>query len=287
MESENIAPETEASFLGRPLVVDNQQFLTDLPDDVEPFTPDTLDATTDPLNPKDLDKLQPGAYTIYFAGDDQVEPYVPARSIIMRNGPKGLVVDSESFAPTFDGNPAGWVFPTGSEGLLQALGYEFADDESGLYISGAPTPETLRKAAAEYGVEVVFFDEKEIRSPEYLTAISEGKYPVSYDYYDHDIGDDHITAFLLGGKLLKDSLSRVAQDALKLERTEQDRITAEIDTFTGLFRLTIATGVDAPMSSGGKSGRQWTHESGRRLGLTETEIEDMLHAGVTNAEQFK
>lgn len=116
---------------------------------------------------------------------------------------------------------------------MQALGYEFADDESGLYISGAPTPETLRKAAAEYGVEVVFFDEKEIRSPEYLTAISEDKYPMSYDYYDHDIGDDHITAFLLGGEQLKDNLSRVAQDALELDRTEQDRITAEIDTFQG------------------------------------------------------
>ena len=42
MGSENITPEAEAPFKGRPLVVDNQHFLTDLPDDVEPFTSDAV-----------------------------------------------------------------------------------------------------------------------------------------------------------------------------------------------------------------------------------------------------
>jgi len=282
----SVTTEADASSKGRPLIVGDQQFLTDLPDDVEPFTPDTIDATTAPLNPKDLDKLQPGAYTIYFVGEDQVEPYVPARSIVMRDGPKGLVVDSESFTPTFDGNSAGWTFPIGSEKLLQALGYEFATDESDPYIFGVPTPETLRKAAAEYGVEVEFFDEKEIRSPDYLAVIAKDKYPVSYAYFDHDIGDDHITAFLLGGGLLKDSLSRVAQDALQLDRTEQDRVTAEIDTFTGLYRLAIAVGVDNPVDST-HTGRQRVHEAGQRIGLTETEINKLLQVGVAKAEQFE
>lgn len=278
-------PEADTPFSGRPLVVGDQQFITDLPDDVEPFTADATDATTHPLNPRDLDKLDPGAYTIYFAGEDQIEPYVPARSIIMRSGPKGLVVDSECFTPTFD-DETGLDFPVGSEKILQALGYEFADDGSDPYIFGVPTPETLRKAAAEYGVEVEFFDEKEIRSPEYLTAIAGGRYPVSYEYFDHDIGDDHITAFLLGGALLKGNLQHVAQGALRLDRAEQDRITAEIDTFTGLYRGAIAAGLDAPMSSGGKTGREWVYESGARLGFTESEVEELLQVGLTKAEQF-
>ena len=284
--SEQSTPEKDEQLNMRTLVVNGQQFLTDLPEGVELFGEDTNDATKHPLNPRDLDKLDPGAYTIYFAGEDQLEPYVPARSIVMRHGPKGLVVDSESFTPTFDGDSAGWVFRLGSERLLHALGYEFASDESDSYISGVPTPETLRKAAAEYGVEVEFFDEKEIRSPEYLATVADGKYPVSYAYFDHDIGDDHITAFLLGGGLLKGSLSRVAQDALQLDRVEQDRITAEIDNFTGLYRGAIAEGVDAPMSSDGKTGRQYVHESGKEMGLTESEIEDMLQVGLARSKDF-
>ncbi len=288
MPVENLTPEGDTSLDRRPLIIGDQHFLTDLPDGVEPFTADTTDATTNPLNPKDLDKLEPGAYTIYFAGDDQVEPYVPARSIIMRSGPKGLVVDSECFTPTFDDDSAGWTLLAGNEsqGLLQSLGYEFASDESGSYISGIPTPETFRKAAAEHGIEVVFFDEKDIRSPEYLAAIAEGKYPVSYDYFDHDIGDDHITAFLLGGAPLRESLQRIAQGALQLDRAEQDRITAEIDSFTGLYRGAINVEVDRD-TVGSKKYREWIHESGAKLGLTESEIEEVLASGIAKAEQFK
>ncbi len=282
------APEADTPFSGRPLMVGQQQFLTDLPDGVEPFTADTTDATKHPLNPRNLDKLQPGEYTIYFAGDDQVEPYVPARSIVMRHGPKGLVVDSESFTPTFDGDSAGWTLLAGNEskGLLQSLGYEFASDESGLYISGVPTPETFRTAAAEHGIEVVFFEEKDIRSPEYLATIAGGKYPVSYDYFDHDIGDDHITAFLLGGTPLKESLQRVAKGALQLNRAEQDRVTAEIDNFTALYRGAINLAVDNDIT-GSKKYHEWVHQSGTRLGLTEAEIEEMLRVGAINAKQFE
>jgi len=283
--SEQPKPEKDTTLDSRTLTVNGQQFLTDLPEGVEPFSEHAVDVTTSPLNPKDLDKLEVRAYEIYFAGDDQVEQYVPARSIIMRNGPKGLVVDSECFTPTFDAGSDGWTFIAGSEGLLHALGYELDGDESGSRISGIPTPGTLRSAAAEQGVEVEFFEEKEIRSPEYLETIGVGKYPVSYAYFDHDIGDDHITAFLLGGVPLKDSLRHVAQNAMKASREIQDQITAKIDYFTGLYRGAISLGPDV-INGGGKTSRQWLHETGKEIGLTESEIDDMLQVGLTRAKEF-
>lgn len=284
--NEQETPEVDVPLHGRELLVNGQRYLTDLPEGVEPFGVDAHDATTDNLNPKDLDKLLPKAYTIYFADKDQSEPYVVARSVIMRQGSKGMVVDSECFTPTFGKEDAErWTFLEGSEGLLLALGYELTSDESGSYISGIPTPETLRAAAAEQGVEVEFFEEKEIRSPEYLATIAEGKYPVSYAYFDHDIGDDHITAFVLGGVPMKAGLQRVAQRALGLDRAQQDKLTANIDAFTNLYRGVISAGVDINMTQG-KTGREWVHESGKQIGLTETEVEDMLQTGIAKAQEL-
>lgn len=282
--NEQELPELDNPLAGRELIVNGQRYITDLPEGVELFGAETTDITTEPLNPKDLDRLLPKAYTIYFADKDQQEDYVVARSVILRQSSNGMVVDAECFAPTFGEDTSPWTFLGDSEGLLLALGYELSEDESGMYISGVPTPETLQSAAAKQGIDIEFFDGKEIHTPEYLGAIARGKYPVAYGYFDHDIGDDHITAFLLGGDSLRNCLQRVAQSALQLDRAEQDKLTADIDAFTNLYRGVISAGVDTNMAAG-KTGREWVLEAGKRIGLTEVEIEDMLRAGVEKTNE--
>lgn len=276
--------EEEATHHLRDLVINGQVYETDLPTYVNPFNSDATDITTDMLNPRDLDLLAPGSYTISFAGEDQVKPYVVARSIIISEGPQGLVVDRETFNPAFgDDSQLGWtLLPDGIQ-IMQSLGYAIGEDELGCYISGIPTPQTFQRAAAKQGIEIEFFDQKEIRSPDYLLAFSQGNYPVSYAYYDHDISDDHITALVLGGEPIMRSLKRIAGEGLNRDREFQDSLTAGIDTYTMVYRAAISTGLNTIMAQD-KTAQEWVHQVGQEIGLTVDEINAILAAGRTKRD---
>lgn len=73
--------------------------------------------------------------------------------------------------------------------------------------------------------------------------------------------------------------------ALNLDRREQDRLTADIDSFTNLYRSVLSAGVDVNMTNN-KTGRQWVYESGKRIDLTDAEIEATLQEGITKSRDL-
>lgn len=271
----------------RELIIGGELYTTDLPAGVEIFSQDAKSATHDPLNMRDLDKLEPGNYSIWFAGEDQEAPYVVARSVIMRQGPKGLVIDRDCYAPPFDeeGKPVNnWPLGKSTSPVMLALGFEIGTDEHGRRVTSVPTPNTLYAAAAEQGVTIEFFEEEEIRTPEYLGANSRGNQPVSYAFYDHDAGDDHITARVLGGEPMTAGLQRISTEALKQNKDVQDSCTLGIDSFTGVFREALSHGLDTDWA--GWSAKEWVMSEGLLIGLTEPEIEAMLEVGISNADRL-
>lgn len=266
-----------------------QLYVTDLPEDIKVFGPETTDATTNLLNPRDLDKLGVGNWTFKFAGADQEAPHVVARSVITREGPKGLVIDSDSLFPSYEDGIDHWTYEGGGAEILRTLGYELSPDASGKeVVTGVPTPETLRKAAAEQGIDVEFFDEGEqIQGPKYLDAFARGKYPVSYMYYDHDISDDHFTALVLGGDSMKAGLRRVAQEALEQDEDTQHITASGIDAFTSYYKWAFAYGLDNEVKETGLTAKELVIKAGKPYcGLTEAEVEDMFEAGIAKAKEL-
>ena len=290
MSQENLST-AEATIQGPTHEVElaGQLYATDLPEDIQVFGPETTDVTTNLINPRDLDKLGPGNWSYTFAGPDQEAPYVVARSVITREGPKGLVIDSDSLFPSYDEGIDRWTYEGGGAKILRALGYELSLDANGKeVVTGVPTPETLRKAAAEQGIDIEFFDEGEqIQGPKYLDAFARGKYPVSYMYYDHDISDDHFTALVLGGDSMKAGLQRVAQEALKQDEDTQHITASGMDAFTSYYKWAFAYGLDTLVEDTDLTARELVVRGGQQYcGLTEAEVEDMFEVGIAKAKEL-
>lgn len=266
------------------LLTDAGRFLTNLPPTVDLFCDGIEDITTDAINPRDLDKLAVGDYSIWFADSDQVEPYVLARSINLRNGSQGPVIDTASWAPHQNQTrQIYWTHMSENPVVLKLLGYEFSDNNDDLDISAVPTPQTLKKAAAKMGVNVVFFEEYDIKSPQYLGELSQGNYSVSYANYEHDISEDHLLAFTLCGDALKLGLQAVANKALLLDRPKQNLITKKIDYFTGMLSVLLC-GLHSSWAAKLSDDIQILNDVGGEIGLDQNTVDQILLAGGSKAE---
>jgi hypothetical protein len=239
------------------------------------------------LRVMDLDVLTPGTYVIWREEVDKwadtSEPNVVSREVRLWDGGKGKVVDSQAF------QNKRWTVEGQTALLMESLGYEVTKDEYDVAITGVPTPETLKAAAAEQGVEVIFFPEHDyIPGQDYLGAFARGSYPVATGeegMYKHDIEDDHLTAMVLGGDTLKHALQKVAQRAL--EGGDVQMTAQLIDSFTTTLRAVIAPTNDLLGAAyGEEEGRSTILAVGGDLNIPSDEVNAIVAAAQQKAQSF-
>jgi hypothetical protein len=204
------------------------------------------------ISPAALDALEPGHYTVegslgaaesntldnggfgdtFGDHDDSIFKY--ALDIEDRNGDK--VVSRYAF-----GDYESYQIEPVSHPILQRLGFHFEDNQTFV-----PTPETVKRRAAELDVDVELLPETTLIDPErYLRSYSEGRYPVataSEEYYQHDISDDHITGVVYGGPVLRQELMNVLRPLFDSEGHPQlsqetlGELAFHLDNFTVTLR---------------------------------------------------
>lgn len=259
-------------------MVNGREYRTNLPVGLDIFEVsstqlDRLDDAT--FDPTKLDAIPIGQFSVSGTEEQLDEWFKPkpvtvSRPVAVRETDKGKVIDLESFGA----EASRWRIEPGTSELMTALGYVVAKNGGGYdTIAAVPTPETVKKAAAEQGVEIEFFPEHGyIPGSKYLTAFKEGKYPASSGksvQYKHDIEDDHLTAMVLGGEPLKEALSTAATAALETnDDSTINTISQSIDTFTATLRAVIASHSQLLGEAYGKeSGRQTLEECGEDCGI--------------------
>jgi hypothetical protein len=174
-------------------------------------------------------------------------------------------------------------------GLLTQMGFTFEEST----VVAIPTPRTIVERASSLGVDISLVRQGSIDSNTYLQTFAEGKYPVSVsseEYFAHDIEDDHLTAVILGGEALKESLSRVAARALATNSSEKiANATDQIDIFTSALRVVLGDTHTVSEHSGldlvAFSMRMALH-SAQKLGITKKEFDNILDAVVANGAKF-
>lgn len=271
--SEGSSPVVERPVL-KEQVIDGFSVKTNLPEHSSLF--DSSDTSEHlfarPLLPSAVDAIPVGEYRMesYYSDD----PYYD-RVIIVSEDEEGKYVNGMELGLF---NNIG-----GSQKLMETLGYKLGH-KSG-HDTQVPTPNTLQKNARKLGVEIEYFpDQGLIESNDYLRAFAKGKYPVSTGnakYYSHDTQDDHLTAVVLGGELLRDALQGVASEALA-EGMELDEYAMAIDTFTADLR-----GAVAPTNNDKhKFFAQELRFVGRGLGFEDETIDAILETAKAKGREF-
>ena len=274
----------------RLIIFDETEYQTNLPEyadifegghyirgDIKSFRIENLE-----LLPTALDKLEPGKYfvrgtSLEEAVDDQwnhPHSVSHSRDVTVRASGHGKVIDNDSFFESYS-------MLAGTETLMRALGYEVTESPRGSQISGVPTPETLVVALKERGIDIKLFPDYQcIPGSEYLQAYAEGKYPVSSSneiYYEHDIGDDHLGAVMLGGAILVEALQTAAINGLKGDDGAIHRTSIFIDTFTANLRAVILPITEFSEGANAEAdGRGRVHTNCERLGISMEKCDEII-----------
>ena len=262
----------------RPIVIDGREYQTNLPEGVQLIEPKGNSLKSAELIPKDFDALRPGKYIVHGGAEKGTNGEISEeiRRIEVRENESGMTILCDP--------PLGNI-PVERDALelMQALGFDVSWGVGGRPIAGVPTPETIKAAAALLGVEIQLFPEtNSISGPDYLRAFADGKYPVStksYYYYRHDIGDNHITAMVLGGEPLKQALAEVATRVLAgtHELGNIDGTASAIDAFTAALRAVVSeTELSFKEAYRSQSGRSTLIKRGEALGLTAEKTQEIL-----------
>lgn len=278
-------------------MVNGREYATNLPVGLDVFEAadyglDRLEEA--PLAPSKLDTIPVGRFSVSGTEEQADEfltkkPVAVSRMIVARETDKGKVIELESFgSEAYD-----WRLQPDTSELMTALGYVIARNEAGYdTIAAVPTPETVKKAAADHGVQVEFFPEHGyVPGSKYLTAFKEGKYPASSGksvQYKHDIEDDHLTAMVLGGEPLKEALSVAATAALETnDGSTIDTMSQSIDIFTATLRAVISSHSQLLGEAYGKeSGRRTLKECGEACGIAPEVTAQILATAQAKAHTF-
>ncbi len=275
----------------RSIVIDGSEYETNIPNGVQLIAEEGFPGyiAEKQLLPGDFDALDPGAYVIRGEqkvqgefGGSEITPV--ERTITIREGAAGKVISRDSLKQKWPF----WSMQSDATELMQSLGYEVEQTAHGPELSAVPTPETVRAAAGLSGVDIRFFSDVEhISGSDYLQTFADGQYPVSTKtetMYWHDIDDDHLTAMVLGGEPLKQSLSEVAKEALAKGGDAIDGIAARVDTFTATLRGVISAHQQiAGEAYGLEMGRSTLIRQGEELGIKPEETQKILEQAQARA----
>lgn len=292
---------THEVYGNRVIEIAGQQVETDLPPNAEdiflPFELPVYDAdgqevlvgsrsniTWRPLIPARLDKLEARTYHAKVVADplgERVDTQLFRERVIeVKDGPRGKVISEaalESFA-IYD--------EVDSPKLLELLGFIFDDGE----LRYVPTPETVGKNAQELGVALLFFpDQAIINGKEFLEAHEDGKHPVSTlgaQLYGHDIGDDHLTARIIGGEPLTEALKVSARKGLQSD-SDIDDFAERVDEYTGALNTVVRVGeFDHDEDYLTENGRQMLIDIGEQIGIGAEITNAIIAHAQENAAHF-
>ncbi len=231
-----LAIDVEQSNEERRVEIAGHSYTTNLPEGTYPFYEHGGQGslTEIELSPNRLDELTEGTYIVSETPADVsqtgTEPYT--RTIIIRQNEHGKAIDTKSFSrPDLLG-----MDPSTAQ-YFSKLGYEFDDTlvNGKLTPSAVPTPETIKTAAKELGVDIEIFEEGLISPTDYLHTLANGKFPVSgasESYYRHDASDTHLKVMLLGGTEIRSVLAEAASRALSAGGSTVGEATGAIDMYT-------------------------------------------------------
>jgi hypothetical protein len=241
-------------------------YVTNLPKETELIT-ETSEGLAVILSK--LDAAPTGTYTIvkHLNHPDQHtgSRQTVERVMTIRETGRGKVINPEAFKVA----PANTMANAKTERLLSDLGYEVAEDGR---ITGVPIPETIRMNAMALGVDIELLDIGKIDGNTYVQTIARRKYPLAVGdegYFIHDSTDDHLTAVVLGGEVLKDMLCAAATRAL--DRDSCTEAAEQIDKFTS--NLGGMLYVHKGLISRGYEGLL---DAGLKLGFSQGEIDELV-----------
>lgn len=198
--------------------------ITTVPESVDLLGPDLRG-----IKPNGLDHIEPGSYDVELLDSPNSE--MATRKIIVKDlGDGNRSVNESAFK--LDLGVVG--FSDGGKKILSNVGFGFSENEEVYY----PSPQTLKRLAAEQGVDVELTQSGLISSKEFLGLYADKKYPVGTGaqfYYLHDIQDDHLPGIICGGEELANVLARVSSDALASgNEATMNQTTVGIDFLTTL-----------------------------------------------------
>lgn len=171
----------------------------------------------------------------------------------------------------------------GSKILMEKLGFQYKQNGG---VERFPSPKTIKAHAEKLGVNVQLFpDEGHLDGVSYLNVFANGRYPIATgkeEFYAHDTTDDHLTAVVLGGELLRDTLRDAAREALG--GNDVANAAKSIDQFTAHLRANVAP-TEVPLM--GPISVEKLYEIGQQLGITEEKVDEILNVAKTNARNFE
>ena len=284
-------------IIERPDIGLGDNYETNIPEEVHIFAEvDPEYSSSRPyeaINPGKLDELPGGEY--YVRGEDPTkeENFIMGVSNKVDKKFKIVVFNDGKYLP--ESEQVGKLHPERgpeSEPLLEKVGFVFS--EEGTLI---PTPITVQKKMHEVGVEVQLFDNTGLIPPvDFVRSFKDGKYPVATGeetYYAHDISDDHITGVLLGGELLRDTLSTALESKFSsdgkplVSEQELGELAEGLDRFTQTLRAVVTPSMtSAGEQFGSEMGRKTLFKYGQMLGLDNETVNHILKAAQQKAQEF-
>jgi hypothetical protein len=273
----------------RPIEFGDIRYLTDLPQGLDPFQErdegswrNGSPGLRDSLRPSVLDELPVGDSHIYYdwgpeAGVGQSGQTERTITVIATNKGKAI-----SYSSIDSSDRTAHVSRDG-EALMAELGYVVGEETGHKRVVAYPTPETVKAAAASFGIVIHEFPALgEIPPALFLQAYADGEYPIStgeHEYYLHDIEDGHLTALILGGEPLKRALKEAAHGALvKGDEESINKCTREIDNLTDFLESTLIDPLSFQASYLGMA---------QRLGISPISAQEILATAQANQRKFQ
>lgn len=278
------------------------EYQTDLPEGIDIFKDNEY---AEPLEEElilaETDKLPIGTYTVTGQkdvsdgfGGEQIRDISRTISIVPVESGKAVTIESL-------GDRVLWPLQVGTGDLLNDMGYVVDDVEGEQTLVAVPTPETAQAAVKKLGVDLEYLETDEegyIDGKSYLTSYAAGKYPASKKHYQHDVEDDHLTAMVLGGDLLRDTLQTAARESLVdgdqiafnedgVTKTKIDLAASRLDDFTATLRGVIAPHRElAGEQFSAHNGRRTLRNAGAALNIDAETVDAILATTLASAKKY-
>ena len=271
---------------------------TNIPDGIDVFAPADSEISSkkpyEQVNPGKLDELPGGIYEIKGTDPTKEENFIIGTTNKVSKSMEIVLYNDGKYLSSV--NQIGNLRPEAgpeSNTLLEKVGFVFTDERTLI-----PTPLTAQKKLKEAGIDAELFPDTGIIPPtEYVEAFRNGKYPIATGeegYYSHDIQDDHVTGVILGGEVLKNTLSKaleskISEDGTPIVPIEEIGVLAEnIDRFTQTLRaVTTESSVVLGEAYGIEKGRQTLFKYGMAIGMDEEQIGQILEASQQKARELE
>ena len=240
------------------------------------------------IPPARMDDFAEGTTTISGVIQEEVDDMGAVEDVVIKRAieiiptERGRTISLESLGKS---DPY-WETMPDTYRLMESLGFVTTEAEG---IVAIPTPETVKNAAKELGVEIAFFPNTDVLSSEdYLATFAAGKYPVSLKHhYKHDITDDHLTGTVLGGEPLKNALKEAAIRYLGADTETVNDATVSIDALTNILRKIVSKSVDDDVPYRAERGRATFHKIAALLDISPEVADEIIATAQKNGRAFE